>query len=519
MDGRELKTLSDLARRLIAAAADDTNIRARLRAIGKEILEGTEDPPTGEEPDPPVLEDVLVESSRVMDEGEAQLSEDERSDSPVSEPPGPPPQRYVARREPLRELTLGRKVAPAPPPPASSVNHAAVEKEELDQLVARCRAKAEAVRWQAESHRRVWEGVETPMDDIAVASEMQAWAAHLVDCFYGLDEDAPESADLSLLDDVGGCYEAVAEAVSLHAAARGRRGQIGRSLPLLAEAQSMLRRALQILRAPEDPDQLEVYQRVRDAAARNRVYVKRYLRTNDPADPATWRVLIDRIEVFTASDDQTRQQKERIERIRQPLDRIHAGQPADDDWQVVVDTVEELIGDGVPPSNREIRDLLLPAIDDMPDHDDLPTGFRLVLREIDRFLSTRATAPKVAAGYVPPAEVTEAARLLEGRSIVLIGGARRPEAQATLRRSLNLRDLIWIETKEHQSIESFEAVIARPQVALVLLAIRWSSHSFGEVRQYCVNHGKPLVRLPGGYGLHQVAAQIISQCSELLAGR
>ena len=79
--------------------------------------------------------------------------------------------------------------------------------------------------------------------------------------------------------------------------------------------------------------------------------------------------------------------------------------------------------------------------------------------------------------------------------------------------------MIWIETKEHQSIESFKPMIARPDVVVVLLAIRWSSHAFGEIRHLCDRHGKPLVRLPGGYSPNQVAAQILAQCSEqLLAG-
>ncbi len=47
---------------------------------------------------------------------------------------------------------------------------------------------------------------------------------------------------------------------------------------------------------------------------------------------------------------------------------------------------------------------------------------------------------------------------------------------------------------------------------MVLLAIRWSSHSFGDVKAFCDRHGKPLVRLPGGYGAHQVASQILAQC-------
>jgi hypothetical protein len=84
---------------------------------------------------------------------------------------------------------------------------------------------------------------------------------------------------------------------------------------------------------------------------------------------------------------------------------------------------------------------------------------------------------------------------------------------------MGLRELSWIETKEHQSITAFEPTIGRPDVALVLLAIRWSSHTFGEVKQYCDRHGKPLVRLPGGYNPNQVAVQILSQCSEKLGGR
>ncbi|MHB1558958.1 MAG: hypothetical protein ACYC61_16025 [Isosphaeraceae bacterium] len=518
--GRDLQELLETARRLIERAGNDPFLRAAIRTLGEELIAAADEPPPVEKAAPGMKEDIGVEISRIRNEPDAVETNGSGPSRPGQPFLPPEPSRPPARREPLRELTLGRRVVSPPPPPVNPVSHAVAEKEELDQLVRRCRAKAAAIRWHAESHRRVWEGVDAPMDEIAVAPELHAWAEQLVNCFYWLDEeDAPEGTDLSLLDNVGGCYEAIAEALELSASARNRRGLIGRTLPLMAEAQSMLRRALQILHAPEDPDQLDVYQRVRDAAARNRMFVKRYMRTDDPADPTNWSNLVDRIEALNASDDQTRQQKERIEGIREPLQHIRAGRAGDDDWQAVVNTVEELIGEGVPPSNREIRDLLLPVIDDLPDRDDLPPGFHLVLREIDRFLSTRATPTRVAANYVPPAEVKEAARLIEGRSVVLIGGARRPEAQATLRQALHLKDLIWIETREHQSIESFEAVIARPEVALVLLAIRWSSHSFGDVRQFCIRHGKPLVRLPGGYGLHQVAAQIISQCSELLGGR
>jgi hypothetical protein len=77
--------------------------------------------------------------------------------------------------------------------------------------------------------------------------------------------------------------------------------------------------------------------------------------------------------------------------------------------------------------------------------------------------------------------------------------------------------LVWIETKEHQAVDAFEPLIARPDVALVLLAIRWSSHAFGDVKQICDRHGKLLIRLPGGYNPNQVAAQILAQSSAQLS--
>ena len=181
--------------------------------------------------------------------------------------------------------------------------------------------------------------------------------------------------------------------------------------------------------------------------------------------------------------------------------------------------VDEIVSAGVPPSNRELRELLLPLIDELPERDELPDGFRLVLREIDRFLGTRSTPTMSSVLHDASAEVKEAARLLAGRSIVLIGGNRRREAQESLRNALGLRDLVWIETKEHQAVNGFEPLIARTDVALVLLAIRWSSHAFGDVKQLCDRHGKPLVRLPGGYSPNQVAAQILSQCSGQLGER
>ncbi len=171
----------------------------------------------------------------------------------------------------------------------------------------------------------------------------------------------------------------------------------------------------------------------------SRIYVRKYMRADELADPSGWPGLLARIEAVAASGQQSRQQKERIGRLKELLALVRQGEATDQDWRSVVETVDAMIGEGVPPSNREVRDLLLPVIDDLPDRDDLPAGFRLVLREFDRYMATRMPPPKTT-NYVPPPEVKEAARLLGGRSVILIGGARRREPQAALKKALGLKD-------------------------------------------------------------------------------
>ncbi len=110
-----------------------------------------------------------------------------------------------------------------------------------------------------------------------------------------------------------------------------------------------------------------------------------------------------------------------------------------------------------------------------------------------------------------------AASLLAGQTMILLGGEPRSYAYDTIKSALRLKDLIWIGADEIRSIIDIEPYVARTEVAVVLVAIRWSRHSFGEVGRYCERHGKPMVRLPGGCNPRQVAAQILSQCGDRLA--
>jgi hypothetical protein len=509
------KVIRAEAERLIQLAADDGELRADLRNLAESILTATAVP--GKEIpflDAPPPHGLSRGSTAVAEPGQNLAERDvRRSDS---EPPA----------ERLKELTFGRpslaktmpRSAAAAKPPPKPLH------QELAEIEARCRRKSDAARWAAERVRQLRENCSFQADAPPVDHEMVKWADALTDNFFWLSAStAATGADPALLDDVSGCLEALAEALALVGGVlekqHGNPKILERLLLMVSEAQSAVRAALQRVGAPSDPDQLEVFKWLKETTARQRVYVDRFMRADDVADSTRWPDLLGRIETVELGSGTSRQRDPGIERLREliaPAQTEHEAQP---DWSAIIDTVDRLVADGMPPSNKEIRELLLSVIEDIPERGELPIGFQAVVREIDRYLATRPGASEAPVSIQPSAEVKAVARLLAGRSVVLIGGNRRRGAQESLKRMLGLKDLVWIETREHQSIEGFEPAVARPDVALVLLAIRWSSHAFGDVKQFCDRYGKPLVRLPGGYNLNQVAAQILLQCSDQLDGR
>lgn len=139
-------------------------------------------------------------------------------------------------REPLRELTFGR-AGPSPDPPRGpleTTTTARRDDEDLESLADRCRAKAGAARWAAERQRRIHERSGAPDEGAPSEPTMAAWAEALTDAFYWAGTDDPSgSLDASLLDQVGGCFETVAEGLLLVRDAQHRRAGLERALPLL----------------------------------------------------------------------------------------------------------------------------------------------------------------------------------------------------------------------------------------------------------------------------------------------
>src|SRR5262249_53971094 len=203
---------------------------------------------------------------------------------------------------------------------------------------------------------------------------------------------------------------------------------------------------LRQLRANDDPDQLEVFEWLKATAARRRIFIRRFMRAGDSADPSQSADLQARIQKLAERSGHPSSKRSRSEalfnRLRAGVESVRGGAANEPDWRALIAAVEDILGEGVPPSSREVRELLLPVVNGLPDFDDLPPGFRLVLREIDRFLASHDPGGESPNAPAPAAEVQEVARLLSGRSIALIGGSRRRAAQEALRQALSLKELI-----------------------------------------------------------------------------
>lgn len=437
-------------------------------------------------------------------------------------PQGPETQPH----EPLPPLTLGMSVSPSEA--AQLTSHAATgAPESLVDVAKRCRLKAEACRWAVTRNRRLSEGADYEVYIRPLDADIISRAKLLSDCFLWMCHPAtPVPEDPSEFEVAADCFDICADAAELLDALAERgdapEGYLARALDLAAEAQSMLRVCLAGFWDRTDSDQKKLFDWLRQCGQREQILVGRHMRLDDPANPADIQSLRERLQELdqevTLDRERDKQRRQHFNKLRYHLKLIrNAGEsPSDRDWQKVALAIERLVEEGLPASNIELRDMLVPFVDLMPESVAQWNAVQRVLAEIDRYLATRPPAVEAAPRERATPAVERVRRLLSGRTILLIGGEVRANHKAALEDAFGLREVVWMKTREHNPRIDFEPDVSRPDVAVVILAIRWSRHSYGDVEPVCRKHGKLLVRLPAGYNPNQVAEQILAQCSDRL---
>ena len=471
-----IAALSAAAERLVAV--DDPLLRTQLRAVAKAFMDATDGP-------------ALVSAVATVDHTVESFALAESVAPAITD-----------------DADVSKRTRHMPP----------ITDADLPQIEAHCRLKAEATRWAIYRQQMLSKGARFSEEVQPKDEELIAKAKSSEGCFLWMNKFTIDASKAGFWVDVAGCFEATAEAVALvQLALADHSRQIETPLKLLAEAQSALRCAVGLVDGRTDPDQVALHKWLVGIASEQQILIKRFMRADDAADPDTWPDTAGRIESahleLEASIQQRKKQEAGFNTIRYHLKQIADGPTNDHDWQKVFGTIDEMVQDGLPPSNVQLRGLLLPLLAQLPDVGELRIGVERVLKEINRYLDSvqQNSQGKQQQTDHENADVWEARRLLSGQSALFVGGQVNQHAKRSLEQAFGLKELIWFETVEHKSLDIYEPYVIRPDVAVVFQAIRWSSHSYGDLSVICKRHGKMFVRLPAGYNPNQVAHQIVQQ--------
>ncbi len=135
-----------------------------------------------------------------------------------------------------------------------------------------------------------------------------------------------------------------------------------RAIDLAAESQSSVRAAILSMDGPTDGDQQKVFSWLRSAAAERQILIRRFMRRDDPADPAAWANLLERLQQLEERQqrykNRERLHKSLFNKIRYHLKRIADGANPEDrthDWSKIIESADSLVTEGLQPSNVELR--------------------------------------------------------------------------------------------------------------------------------------------------------------------
>ncbi len=353
-----------------------------------------------------------------------------------------------------------------------------------------------------------------------------AEARSLPNCFlWMLWRERPQPAD-EALGTIAACYEALGAAALLveHADAPdvgARPGEVLAAMQLMAEADSALRIALMPswLTSP-DTDQEAAHLWLRDEVPRRGLWVSRYMKLDDPADPARIHDLLGEVQRLRASFDQRAGALATIRDAFRQI-RYHARRLARDpvhadphDARRIAQAAGTLIEGGVPPVDSRFADAVSPSVAALV----LPHASEETRTVFVRLCDSSAEPPPDDPAAVPvrewSAQVLEVRQLLRHRQVVIVGGQARPEAARRIEEAFDLLHVEWVRLTEHGTTEPMRAPVAHDDTVLVLVLVKLTGHLHAEETvaqaKAC---GKPWVLLPAGYNPEQIAAAVLQQAA------
>ncbi len=463
----------------------------------------------------------------------------------ISSPPAPAPHGFVplvlGGAAPVMievegtTAELGRaRLTAIPTEPTIGGNTAGHSAPNLDLIERRCAVKARGCEVAAGlasmgwARREGWTSDEWMRRKYALLDEARSLPECFVFCFMP-DKPLPSEPALEI---IARCYDNLASAAGAarQADATGEREPVESAVKFLAEADSALRIALdRCWMTSPDRDQEAAHHWLRRKTETDRIYVERYMRLDDPADPTRWEDVRDRLkglrERMTGAAERHKALRAKFNKVK--FHAARAAQQTDsrdalDDWARIDATLRDLVSLGIKPDDARLVTALAPLAD-APAPETGSPDLSLALATVR---ASRASADADAAdtddspsdARPPSRTLLRVRELLTGTRMVIFGGEEYDHARERLRAAFALSEVCWVTLREHASSAPLLPEIAERSTVVVVALVKLAGHQHIEdARAWCRQHAKPLVMVKAGYNPEQVAAAILEQVADRLA--
>ena len=293
------------------------------------------------------------------------------------------------------------------------------------------------------------------------------------------------------------------------------------ALELFAETQSALRIILEqtwLTRA--DQDQLDAFIWINRLARNEQIYLSRFLRLDDPADPADHARLNAAIRALSERvDGASKKSKDSVAAFNKLKYHVRRAVETPDETELagLRAASDALALREIAHDDRRVREIVAPLAAMLDSGTQLGDYLTRAVRATQAQAAETVAAPREPRVY--SADVQRVRDLLRGSVVVIAGGEPYAHARERLIEAFALGDLDWCVQSEHGSSSVFESPIARGDTRIVLVLVKLAGHQhIDDIRRWCKEYKKPMVMLTAGYNPEQVAAAVLEQAGERLSG-
>jgi hypothetical protein len=276
------------------------------------------------------------------------------------------------------------------------------------------------------------------------------------------------------------------------------------------------------------------------------IMLHRYMKLDDWADPSAHDRLCRELLSISRRLEATRSRGKAMRELRKSCGcilkdyRQYGEEGSLELWSKVDHAIRELVQGGMKANDAELRELLLPLIDLLPESVfsgegegsdaelEVSREFRQVAESVLDFVEAEGAESELELELEKEEEsedeelnpcVERVRELLRGRTLVVVGGVCKPHARKRLIQGLQLEDVRWLTARKQDKVSTFRSRLTG--AAAVILLTKVIGHKHNDVRDMCREMEIPCAqtRVSSGYSVNQIASVILEQVSDQLSSQ